>query len=79
LDLTNESYVISIGTKNSTEEYYRDEVGWVKMSARRRRSRVTPEHVLDHVLPALAGAKPNVTVKVERKAKGGGLVPSICD
>ena len=65
MDLTNKSYVILIGTRNFTERYYRDEDGWVKESARGRRFRATAEQVLNHVLPALAGVKPNVTIKVE--------------
>lgn len=64
-DMTNENYVILIGTKNYTESYYRDSTGWVKVSARGREFRATAEQVLNHVLPALAGVKPNVTIKVE--------------
>jgi hypothetical protein len=64
MNLTNESYVISIGTKNFTEFYYRDKSGWLKVSARGRKLRATAEQVLNHVLPALAGIKPNVTIKV---------------
>lgn len=30
MKLTNDSYMISIGTKNFTEMYFRDEKGWVK-------------------------------------------------
>jgi hypothetical protein len=65
MKLTNDSYVISIGTKNFTERYFRDETGWVKVSARGRKFRMTSEQILNHVLPALAGIKPNVTIKVE--------------
>ena len=65
MNLTNKSYVILIGTKNSTERYYRDGTGWVKVSARGREFRATAEQVLNHVLPALAGIKPNVTIRVE--------------
>jgi len=65
MNLTNESYVILIVTKNSTERYYRDGTSWVKVSARGRRLRATAEQVLNHVLPALAGIKPNVTITVE--------------
>jgi hypothetical protein len=67
MNLTNESYVILIGTKTRTltERYYRDKSGWVKVSARGRTFRMTPEQVLNHVLPAVAGVKPNVTIKVE--------------
>jgi hypothetical protein len=65
MNLTNDRYVILIGTKNSIERYYRDGAGWVKVSARGREFRATAEQVLNHVLPALAGLKPNVTIKVE--------------
>lgn len=65
MDLTNESYVIVITTKSSSERYFRDKAGWVKVSTRGRTFRATAEQVLNHVLPALAGLKPNVAVKVE--------------
>ena len=65
MKLTNDSYVILIGTRNFTERYYRDKTGWLKVSARGRRFRMTAEQILNHVLPALAGIKPNVTIKVE--------------
>jgi hypothetical protein len=65
MDFTNQSYVIVISTKTSTEHYYRDETGWVKVSTRGRTFRATAEQVLNHVLPALADIKPNVTIKVE--------------
>ena len=65
MDLTNTSYVIVISTRNATERYQRDEAGWVKVSARGRTFRATAEQVLNHLLPALAGLKPNVTVRVE--------------
>jgi len=41
MNLTNDSYVILIGTKNFTERYYRDQTGWLKMSARGRTFRMT--------------------------------------
>ena len=65
MNLTNDSYVILISTKNFTERYYRDERGWLKVSARGRTFRMTAEQVLNHVLPALAGIKSNLTIKVE--------------
>jgi len=65
MKLTNDSYVILIGTKNFTERYYRDKTGWLKVSARGRTFRMTAEQVLNHVLPALAGIKRNLTIKVE--------------
>ena len=63
--LTNDSYVIVIGTGNFTEIYFRDDAGWVKVSARGRRFKATAEQVLNHVLPAIAGTKPGVGITVE--------------
>lgn len=65
MKLTNDSYVILIGTKNFTERYFRDSDGWLKVSARGRTFRMTAEQVLNHVLPAMAGVKPNLTITVE--------------
>ncbi len=65
MKLTNDSYIILISFKSSTERYYRDKDGWLKVSTRGRKFRATAEQVLNHVLPALAGIKRNVTVKVE--------------
>ena len=67
MNLTNESYIIRIGprTKPWRERYYRDRRGWVKVSARGRTFRITAEQVLNHLLPAIAGVKPNVAVEVE--------------
>ncbi len=65
MNLTNDSYLILIGTRNFNERYYRDKTGWVKVSARGRIFRMTAEQVLNHILPALAGIKPNLTIKVE--------------
>ena len=65
MKLTNDSYLISMGTRNFTERYYRDKQGWLKVSARGREFRMTAEQMLNHLLPALAGLKPNLSVKVE--------------
>ncbi len=65
MNLTNDCYTILIGTKNFTERYYRDEAGWLKVSSRGRKFRATAEQVLNHLLPALAGIKGNLIVKVE--------------
>jgi hypothetical protein len=69
--LTNDSYVVSISSRTGrTERYYRDEAGWVKVSMRGRAFRMTAEQVLNHVLPAMAGVKPGVTIKVEHREPG---------
>lgn len=65
MNLKNESYTIFIGTKNFTEKYYKDKDGWLKISARGRKFRMTAEQVLNHLLPAVAGVKDNLIVKVE--------------
>lgn len=67
MNLKNESYVIYLGTKNFTEKYYKDKDGWLKISARGRKFRMTAEQVLNHLLPAVAGVKPNIILKVEHK------------
>ena len=65
MKLTNDSYTIYIGTKNSTEKYFKDEKGWVKISAKGNLFRMTAEQVLNHLLPALSGIKSQVIWKVE--------------
>ena len=65
MKLTNDSYVISLGGAKFAERYYRDAAGWLKVSARGRTFRMTAEQVLNHLLPALAGVKPNLIVTVE--------------
>jgi hypothetical protein len=67
MKLTNDRYVILIGTKNFTERYFRDQTGWLKVSARGRTFRMTAEQVLNHLLPALAGIKPNLTITVKHR------------
>jgi hypothetical protein len=73
MKLANRHYQIWINTTSSTERYYRDAAGWVKISARGRKFRMTAEQVLNHLLPALAGLKPNLTVRVEHHDLPGGL------
>ena len=67
MKLTNNSYFIFIGTKSFTERCYRDKAGWLKVSATGRTFRMTAEQVLNHVVPAVAGIKPNLTIKVEHR------------
>jgi hypothetical protein len=68
MKLTNDCYTILISTDTWRERYYREPAGWVKVSARGRRFRATAEQVLNHLLPALAGVKPKLTVTVEHHA-----------
>lgn len=64
MKLTNDSYTIFIGTKNFTEKYYKEKNGWVKISAKNRKFKMTAEQVLNHLLPAIAGIKKNIVWKV---------------
>lgn len=65
MKLTNDSYTIYLGTKNFTEKYYKDKKGWVKISSKGNKFRMTAEQVLNHLLPAISGVKPNIILKVE--------------
>ena len=65
MNLRNESYVVYIGTKNFTEKYYKDKEGWLKISAKGEKFRMTAEQVLNYLLPAFAGLKKKLIVKVE--------------
>lgn len=69
MNLKNDSYTIYLGTKNFTEKYYKDKDGWLKISAKGKTFRMTAEQVLNHLLPAVAGVKPNVILKVEHNDK----------
>jgi hypothetical protein len=69
MNLKNDSYVIFLGTKNFTEKYYKDKDGWLKISARGNKFRMTSEQVLNHLLPALSGVKKNLILKVEHNVK----------
>jgi hypothetical protein len=65
MNLTNESYVVKIKGESCTEFYYKDKGGWYKVSSRGRRFEATAEQILNHILPAMAGIKPNVMIEVE--------------
>lgn len=67
MNLKNDSYTIYIGTKNFTEKYYRDDKGWLKISAKGKEFRMTAEQVLNHLLPAISDMKPNIIWKVEHE------------
>ena len=67
MKLTNDSYIVSIGTKKFTEKYFRDENGWVKISAKGKKFRMTAEQLLNHLLPAVSGVKSGLMWKVEYK------------
>ena len=63
---TNDTYHVVFRGRNIVEHYYRDPGGWVKVSNRGRRFRMSAEQVLNHLLPALAsGDALGLTVTVE--------------
>jgi hypothetical protein len=64
MDLTNERYLIFIQGETWQEYYCKDDDGWLKISARGRKFPMTAEQVLNHLLPAMAGIKPGLTVAV---------------
>lgn len=65
MNLTNETYLIKISGKSGTELYYKEKGNWYKVSMRGRKLKATAEQILNHVLPAVAGVKPNVNIVVE--------------
>lgn len=67
MNLKNDSYTIYMGTINFTEKYYKDKDGWLKISAKGKKFRMTAEQVLNHLLPAVAGVKPGLILKVEHQ------------
>jgi hypothetical protein len=63
---TNDAYCIVFRGKRFEERYFRDEDGWLKISARGREFRATAEQVLNHLLPALVlGPRLGLTVTVQ--------------
>jgi hypothetical protein len=66
MEKTNDIYCVVFQGRRMTERYYRDQAGWLKVSARGRVFRMTAEQVLNHVVPALAfGESLGLTVIVE--------------
>ena len=65
--LTNDCYLITLQFGSGVEHYYRDGEAWTKLTARGRRMPATAEQVMNHLLPALAGVKPGIGVRVEHR------------
>ncbi len=63
--LTNDCYLITLGIHSGVERYFKDHDQWTKLTTRGHRMPATAEQVLNHLLPALAGVKPGITVQVE--------------
>jgi hypothetical protein len=65
--LTNDCYLVTLTFKSGVEYYFRDGDRWTKLTARGRRMPATAEQVMNHLLPALAGVKPGIDVRVEHR------------
>ena len=48
MKMTNDTYCVTFNGKRTTERYYRDRHGWVKVSNRGRVFRTSAEQVLNH-------------------------------
>ncbi len=66
MKMSNDTYCVVVRGKRTTERYFRDQHGWLKVSSRGREFRATAEQVLNHLLPALSFAERlNLRVTVE--------------
>jgi hypothetical protein len=65
--LTNDCYLVTLEFNSGVEHYFRDGDRWTKLTARGRRMPATAEQVMNHLLPALAGVKPDVEVRVRHR------------
>jgi hypothetical protein len=65
--LTNDCYLVTLQFNSGVEHYYRDGDRWTKLTARGRRMPATAEQVMNHLLPALAGVKPGIEVRVRHR------------
>jgi hypothetical protein len=65
--LTNDCYLVTLQFNSGVEQYFRDGERWTKVTARGRRMPATAEQVMNHLLPALAGVKPGITVRVQHR------------
>jgi deoxyribose-phosphate aldolase len=65
MKLTNDAYLITLRAGRGVEHYYRDGPDWIKQSTTGRKFKATAEQVLNHLLPALAGIKPQVSARVD--------------
>ena len=77
MKMTNDTYCVTFNGKRTTERYYRDRHGWVKVSNRGRVFRMSAEQVLNHLLPALALAERlGLTVTVDHTETPYWLTPA---
>lgn len=65
MKMSNDTYCVTFTGPHTSERYYRDASGWLKVSSRGRIFRMSAEQVLNHLLPALALGRHGLTVRVE--------------
>jgi hypothetical protein len=65
--LSNDRYLVTLQFNSGVEHYYRDGNRWTKLTTRGRRMPATAEQVMNHLLPALAGVKPGIEVRVRHR------------
>jgi hypothetical protein len=65
MKMSNDTYCVTLTGARTSERYYRDARGWLKVSSRGRIFRMTPEQVLNHLLPALALDRRTLSVRVD--------------
>jgi len=65
--LTNDCYLVTLTFNSGVEHYFRDGDRWTKLTTRGRRMPATAEQVINHLLPALAGVKPGIDVRVQHR------------
>jgi hypothetical protein len=74
---TNDCYLVTLQFNAGAEHYYRDGDRWTKLTTRGRRMPATAEQVMNHLLPALAGVKRGIEVRVQHRdiaAEAGDLL-----
>jgi hypothetical protein len=64
MKMSNDTYCVTFTGPHTSERYYRDARGWLKVSSQGRVLRMTAEQVLNHLLPALALDRP-LSVRVD--------------
>jgi hypothetical protein len=65
--LTNDCYLVTLRFTSGEEYCFRDGQRWTKVTTRGHRMPATAEQVMNHLLPALAGVKPGIEVRVEHR------------
>jgi hypothetical protein len=65
--LTNDCYLVTLEFNSGVEHYFRDGDRWTKLTTRGRRMPATAEQVMNHLLPALAGVKAGIEVRVRHR------------